>query len=295
MLIRKNRCFAYPVLSNHTKDYKKGSLTATINCITKFNGYIVTVECKIEDNKDIENLVGTGECCYVCHVECPSTNFRKIYKSNKPKIEINLPSENICDKVEFSVDLIAEREIVNFSSETLSAPLSKMKFDFDKGAFIAIGPQYTKKFPRLSEESSGESSSIISIIKSENDFPSIDVVLDNSNKIEIFLCKNAYETYARLKRDSKSISLLSQIFILPALVEVLNQLKNDDENDYCDKKWYQTLDTITSKSPQINASLAESLDSQKTMLEIAQTILQDPLPKATQSIETMFFDSEDDN
>lgn len=286
MLIGKNRCFAYPVLANFTQDYKKGSLTANIKCKESLKGYSIKVDCKISDNEDIENLAKNHKCVYVCHVECVSTKFRKAFISNKPEISFELMQSNVSGNTEFSINLIAKERIENFTSKYFTSFLKGNSVSFDKGSFVAVGPQYQKYFPVLKENSNN--SSFITINLSEKKDSPMEVEIINDEKIVIFLYRDEFKLYAKYKNRNSVKPFILQMVILPALIEVLGLIQSEGES-YQEKFWYKQLEDIVQNIYKDKEKNLDEFVSDVSHLVLAQKILKNPLFEFPSSIQCFEF------
>ena len=295
MLINQNSIFAYPVLANFTGIYKNGEFTADNEDCSYGDNYVFKFHCKLRNNDDISSLLKENKCKYACLVECSDTKFRKLYLSHSPTIDIKQPKASLCGKVEFSINIIATEDIKSFTSEFFSKGWYGRKYDFDKGAFLAIGPQLHKMLPKLNDEHHDTNNSYICILKTDKQKMSVDW---DQDKVLVYLYKEIYDTYEKLKKNKTTLNLIIQMVAVPALIELLDQIKNGsnefDEANLFDTKWYQYLDTKCKKF--YTQELKEYLEENGSMLEFVEKILKSPLAIAFSSMENIFsLDDEEDD
>ena len=297
MLIRQNRLFAYPVLSTFNSDYRKGKFDAEL-CDKSFGEfYVFDCCCTLEDNKSIDNLIKENKCLYSCLVECSKTKFRNLFCSNNPSFEVKILKTELCGKVDFSINIITSDIIKNFSSSEFGKDYSGRTINFDKGAFIAIGPQLCDNFPFLDDKTSKKNRSFIEIRSSLKPEPAMDVDW-NEDKIIINLYKDIYCEYVKSRNNKKIFYILIQMVIVPALMEVFARIDSQDSDQETIRpektKWYQDMNNKYKKKKDIKG-LESAFNSGVSKLTMVQDILEQPLRCAISSLDSLLisFESED--
>lgn len=295
MHIRKNRCFTYPVLAEFSRVYTSGYFYTEVKPHTETDKeYCFNFICSIKKNQDIDNLIKSGLCRFCCLVECQATKLRQDYydsNDNIGVIDIRIPVSDLCGKVEFSVSLVAVSEIKNFTSELFCKEFKGMSFNYAPGDYIAIGIQTDIVLPRLSDSQYVDNESILVIERAESK-DSMKVYLSDPKKIKIRLNQDHYKTYARFKKDKSLKSLLSQMIALPAIAEVLAEIRASGDT-YSNRIWYSKLNEILKKVNNGNGfekifNPEEECFDEFTALDLAQKILKNPLTSAFAALSDLY-------
>ncbi len=298
MLIRKNRLFAYPVLNDLNKNYKKGKFSAKLIDKSFGDYYVFDCHCELENNKSIEALINESKCLYTCLVECGKTKYRYLYSSKTPIFEIKIKKTELCGHVEFSINIVATKKIQNFSSPDLGEDYSGRLINFDEGSFIAIGPQLSENFPMLNDSTFGKNNSFIKIQRCVDPDSSMSVDW-NDNNIIIYLFNDIYQSYLKYKDHKNVFNLLIQMIVVPALMDVFSKIGSELNHDLISPdstKWYQTIDRQYKKE-RSNRCLKDDIESDSSCLTIVQDILKQPLRCAVNSLDDLLisFEGEDMN
>ena len=99
------RSYPHPVVGNRD-DVLNAAFQASIEMSSdKENIYLdIKINCS---SSTINDYLKTGEICYLLHVDCSNTFFRKSYKFAENSFRQTIASENLNDLVEVNVFAIA--------------------------------------------------------------------------------------------------------------------------------------------------------------------------------------------
>lgn len=109
----KNRLFPYPVLCDETDDYSNVRFDASSKVTETMNTVRLTVRFDIDDSA-ILNLIRSGYAEYAVHIECTTTSFRKLIRSDVSEITYEIPKATVNREVAVLAMIIAKRKIENF-------------------------------------------------------------------------------------------------------------------------------------------------------------------------------------
>ena len=235
-----NALFTYPVLSNFNDDFIDVKLiagtTGELNKTAKRS--IIKTYVEIGDNY-INELINCGRAEIIMKVYCSTTKFRKIYTLNRGNDQIELNNRDINKNVEINTFIVAKENIKKYYSDHFNQDYKEMKFNIEKGSILGIGKEENIFFEKDTDDLT-KIESIIKVrdIKQENKPMTVD--FDEKN-IKINLSTTEYQLYC--KYSEYCIPIVNSMIIIPALMDVLNQLTQENSNisEYEDTKWYRVL------------------------------------------------------
>ncbi len=278
----KERYHPYPVLAPYTNDYLNSEFRIeSLEDKTMGKKYLFEIELNIK-NPGLENLIKENKAEYVIHVECSKTSFREVFTSDLSKLEIRIDSSNLDGKVEFSPFIIAKENILNYKDGSFDPIFDGFSFNINKGQYLAIGNR-----------------AIISIIKDKDDLKQLSSIIRiaqvadleketkvnlEGDRIQIMVSNETYEMYTYASRNHNRLRILHSMIVLPALIYVLYELKEDSGNDfeqYSDRRWFQALEV---RMKELGLNLDSNLFSLKSPYELAQILLDYPTKDALNKI-----------
>ena len=125
-------------------------------------------------------------------------------------------------------------------------------------------------------------------------FPFTTVKMVTSNKIRIGLGTKDYDVYAVYSGKTELQSLFHSMLILPALVYVFEELRQEGgEETYHNKEWFLALEKSYAKRG--ITFMEEVLNPEKTSYQLAQEAMELPLSKAFDQIPIFFDTTEEDS
>ena len=267
----KERLYPYPVLSWYSDDYvdKMFQPSTEVTGNKKFYKIILTYKTS---SKSINNLIKEKKATYALHLECTSTRFRSIYKFDDENYEIDIPVGDLNDKVQATRVIIANDEIINYSSPEFHEDFSGRSFNLNKGDVIAIGCPYTF-FADKKDDELAKLPSIFSIKKNSDEAaPSVDVDI-SSEKIVIYLSSNIHERFSLLNVDQLLRTTLVSSIYVPALIYTLEKLTQiTNHEDFEELRWYRVL---AKRLKDLNFDITR-LDSENSVV-IANALIDDPM------------------
>jgi hypothetical protein len=268
-MIYNNRNYPHPILGVND-DFITSSISVELS-ISSDKEIIEIRPLFILANQDLRGFIDQTKASYVSHVYCRGTMFREIFKTNQSLSEpIRIASSKLNGEVEIDFFICADQKIANYKSEQFNPEYGTASFSLEKADIIAFagkGKFYANKSP---EELKAISSIMNVLCTQKSNKPMfLDYV---GNRISIMLCKEDYNNYKLLKNNPNCFGLILSSMVLPALIEALHFLGNEEAEELKEKPWYKILNGIKEKSQGISC------------LQIAQNILEMPLKRTLDSL-----------
>lgn len=287
--------YPHPVLQNDTDDFVNPEFNIQIEPKIQQLDYSFTVATEL-NNEQLKALIEEGIASYSIRISCKNTRFRTIINSNTHQFSFKIPSSYLEGKVLFQPLIVASSEINEYTNDSFSEDYEGISFKIFKGDTLAIGDGFTfdanKQIDPLIKVPS-----IFNIIRDDKrNAPPIEIN-STGDKVNIVLSKENFEKYALLKglqRDYSNLApLVSSIFIVPAIITILEDIKRRIESagnnrefviDEMEEnhRWFKVL---KSKLNELGVKLNESNAFTDSTLSIAYKMVGDPL---TQGLK--FFD-----
>lgn len=234
------RSYPYPVVGNRD-DVPDSAFQASIEMTTdKEYIYIdVNISC---NNNTINEHIKHGDACFLMHVDCSNTFFRKTYKFTETVFRQEISVEYLNDLVEVNVFAIATKKISNYKVLGAHSDYGNLSFDVNLADILAV-TQTTSFHIDERFDSMKRVGSIMQIIENPKSDSELPLEIDfNGEKITILMSKSDFRQYKLLKINETLIAPLTVTIVFPVLLEalrVLNEYSGTDDND-C-PKWAVVL------------------------------------------------------
>lgn len=288
-----NRLFTYPVLSDEKDDFINSifhvdyeqSMQGVNSLKLVFD---ITMNCE-----DLERLIIDGKADYVIHLECSTTAYREVIHSVSKHIEHVIPIGRINGSFDAVAFIILKKNIKNYYCSDWVEDFSDPIPNLTVGTILAYQNLSSLDITKDYEEFTN-AGSIFSVYKrvTEEDCPA-EINLD-STKIRIGLGTKDYDVYAVYSGKTELQSLFHSMLILPALVYVFEELKQEGgEETYHNKEWFLALEKAYSKRGIV--FMEEVLNPEKTSYQLAQEAMELPLSKAFNQIPIFYDTTEEDS
>ena len=287
-----NRLYTYPVLSDEKDDYISSKFS--VNASHTMSG-VNTLQLNFDINldcKEIQNMIDCGKAEYLIHVECSTTAFRTVIKSRLPYINKEIPISRINGTVEMVAFVVVAQDIEKFKCGDWIDDYYGMEFSLKIGSILAYQNLNELHITKDYEEFSNASSIFMVYKRITNEDKPIEVELESS-KIKIGLGTDEYLAYTRFYKKPELQSILNSMIILPALVFVFEELKQEGGiEQYRNRKWYESLEKAYD---QRGINLAnEILNEEKKSIVLAQEAMELPISRALAQIPNIYEEGETD-
>ena len=288
MKIKDSRLFTYPVLAEGRDDYKTCKFAAKVeNSTDAANNLVFDVDLST-DCAEINRLIATGDAEYLFHVECPTTIYREIFTHVVGDFSCKIPSSFVKDKLYRVAFIVLRRDVKNFSCDDWNDDFDGLSFDLQRGSILAyknFEPLPLAEDPNLFKNVG----SIFSVYRKLDDDAPFELNL-TPQKIKIALNAKDYALYRRYCENPTLQPILNALIILPALVSVFEELKQDAQEHESDA-WFSALTAAYKRQKADFKKLLAEEDS----LTLAQMVMGLPLSKALESLAVMFDDTAEDS
>lgn len=288
-----NRLFAYPVLSDEKDDYIKSLFNVDFEQAMQGVNSLKLIFDIAMNCPELEQLILNGQAEYVIHLECSTTAFREVLRSVSKHIEHTIPIGRVNGSFDAVAFVILKKNASNFYCTDWVDDYSGITFSLFPGSILAYQNLQSLDITKDYEEFTN-AGSIFTIYKriTEDDRPA-EINLDSS-KIRIGLGTKDYDIYAIYATKTELQALFHSMLILPALVYVFEELKQEGgEETYHNKEWFIALENAYSKRGIV--FMEEVLYAEKTSYQLAQEAMELPLSKAFDQIPVFFDTTEEDS
>ena len=215
------------------------------------------------------------------------TIYREIFNSVVGKFSCKIPLSLVKDKLYFVGFIVLRRDVKNFSCNDWNDDFDGLSFNLQRGSILAY-----KNFPTIAlvEDPNlfKNVGSIFSVYRKIGDAP-FELNL-TPQKIKIGLNAKDYALYRRYCENPTLQPILNTMIILPALVSLFDELKQDLQEHESDA-WFSALTAAYKRHEADFKKLLADEDS----LTLAQMVMGLPLTKALESMAVMLNDTAEDS
>lgn len=274
----KNRLFPYPVLCMENDDYIDSSFEVTCSIEERISDVVLNFDITLE-NDDLKFLIHKGFAEFAIHLECSKTVFRTMVSTPSSKIQYSIPKSRVNGEIEVLALIVAAKKISGYRSESLNEDYDGESINFEKGAILAYYNLPEIRIFKNYEELVANDSFFTIVKRISQDKEEIHPITYDiaDNKIKILVDENVYDEYIKYRSNQNLESVFHSLLVLPALVYMIDVLRNETVERYEQFYWYQKIKQSLKAQ---NLNFEEILDGEKSNVEIAQEMLLLPINKA---------------
>lgn len=279
----KNRLFPYPILCNENDDYVDSYFYGKCELKEEISDLVLDFDLFLENNEELEWLIRDGYAEYAVHIECSYTGFRTVIKKAGNHFSYRIPKSKVNVEIEIVCAIVASKQIVSFESNNLNEDYEDEEISFARGAILAYYNLPKIYVTKNYEELTGENAFFTIIKRVKTDEQEINpVIYDiNGSKIKILVDEEIYNEYAKYHTNPNMEALMSSLLVMPAIMYMIETVREEGiENidKYKPLYWYQKI----SKACKLQGQdfYRDYLATNKTCIEIAQQLLQNPINRA---------------
>lgn len=286
------RLYAYPVLSEEKDDYNNSvfdiSLNYRMQSVSELN---FDFDIKM-NNEELQHLLTSGKAEFVIHMECSTTAFRTTLHTIAEQISFSVPVGRLNGKIEVTALIIAKEKITNFTSKDWNEDFDSISFEFLKGTILGYKNLPTLDIVKNFEELSNASSIFMVYKRLTTEPKPMDVNIDSA-QIKIGLGTQEYELYSRFCKKVQFQPILNSMIVLPALVYVFEELKQENGIESNEgKAWFLSLNKAYEKR---GIDFIDEIQSEeKTSVQLAQEAMEIPLSEALVMLSELFDNVEEE-
>lgn len=231
-------------------------------------------------NHEIQALLEAGRAEFVVHIHCIRTCYRKSFRSQSANQIITIKSDDLRDKVELEMFVIASQIIQDYRPESAHKDYSGFTFELNEGDILAYGgiTNFVAHKQWLASEAVGSF-----MVLEEGDWKAgpMKVVLERP-KISIVLSRDDFRRYKSLAKARRFDRIFHSALVLPALIYAVTQMI-DAADAYSDRKWFQVLEDRRTNDPELSSEAWEIGNAPV----IAQKLLSNPLDRTLTALVEM--------
>ncbi len=135
------RSYPHPVIGNRD-DVPNAVFQTSIQMSSDKENIYMEVEAG-SNSQVLENGINTGDICYILHVDCSNTFFRKAYSFNTNKHRQMIASENLNDLIEVNVFAVAAKKITSYQLAEAHPDYGSISFEIAEGDILAVSNTMT--------------------------------------------------------------------------------------------------------------------------------------------------------
>ncbi|WP_274649017.1 hypothetical protein [Paenibacillus humicola] len=268
------RQYPHPVLSYFADDVIDSDFQASLKSSKTQNTYIFEAQC-VTSSDGINQLIEEKKACFAFHFECSTTRYRKLFKSFDSDFSFQLSADSLEGKVQICSFILAAENVEQYSLPEFHPDYEGHTFYIKKGDVLAVDAERTF-FAEKEYDPLKRVPSIFSVQPNRGEnAPPFD--MDSSgHKIIIKLSADNFEYYKTISLNQNLQPLLSSLIIMPALVSILEIIKNsvDQEVELEECRWYRV---IRSRLKELGIETENKSTFSDSTVAVAQKLIGEPL------------------
>ncbi len=276
----RNRLFPYPVLCIDNDDYIDSEFYVESMFKEELTELSFSFDIFLNNNEELQFLIRNGYAEFVIHMECSTTAFRTIIRTSGNNVKYKIAKSKVNNDIALLGAIVAKEKISGFKSKHLNEDYDE-EVSFEKGAILAYY-NLPKVFVIKNYEELANNNAFFTVIKRvsmEKDEQNPVVYDINDAKIKILVDEEIYNEYIKYRTNPNMEPLTNTLLIMPALVYMVDILRNEGTENFKHLYWYQKIN----KSCQLQGINFEDdiiNNDDKTSIEIAQSMLGLPITRA---------------
>lgn len=287
-MVIKNKIFPYPVLAEELDDYKGSQFKATVSISEQnVSDTVLSFDLELTDST-LQRLISDGKATYVIHIECGTTAFRTVVKTVKNKFQYRISNKRVNGDVVLLAMVVANEDVPFYRNSNLNEDYDGMDIFLKAKSILAydnIGIVVIEK--EYEELANSESFFTLSKRIKRDDEEEQPVEYDISgDKIVISVYPETYKMYIGISFEPRMQSLVKSLIVIPALVYMLETVREDEVNDfdaYKTKNWFIRLSkACATRNIDFVNDILENYD--KSIIWHAQQLTSLPIEKTFKDI-----------
>ena len=271
-----NISFPHPVLGigNDVSSEIKKIDVDDVEINSSDHSYEIKIKYSFDD-EDLKQLVKDGKAEFICEATCTNTLYREIMKSEKPKIEFEIPRKQVKGKVEFICLLVAKEEIESYSNTNFHSDYNGFSFDIEQGEVLVYFGDFSFNADIKYEKLKAVSSFMEIVPNEELTYTYVDL---KNNKIEIQLPLETYNIFQSdfISQEVKFTPVFHSSIVFNALLTALYNF--EEHKDYL---WAKAIDYRLKNEKQFKEI---NFADKENIPEIAQMLLGNPFKRLLEGL-----------
>lgn len=238
------------------------------------DSYEIKVKLKYE-NPDLKQLIVDEKAEFLCEVTCSNTLYRELFKSDKGKIEFQIPKKDVKGRVEFICLLVTKENLIEYSNSDAHLDYNGYTFDLDQGDVLAYFGEFSFNAD-IKYEKLKAVSSFMEIVENEDlKYTYVDL---EKHKIEIQLPTETYNIYRSdiISQEAKFSPVFHSSVVLNALLIALYNFE-----EYKKFRWAEVIEYRLNNDKELKD---KNFDDKENIPEIAQILLGNPFKRLLEGL-----------
>lgn len=282
MDIRADKMYPYPVLADFLDDYKDNTAFST-EMAYSHEGYEHRIEISASlTDVGIQKLIDEHKASFTYHVECNQTGFRQVYKTDKASFTIPLSNKKVRGKVQVCAFITAEKDLRGWSDKSFDDDYTGMTFDIDAGSTLAVSSSQLNLVISDKVDDLTDAPSIFNIIQNKDEKVYVMEFEEGGDKIMVKLPFNEFLVFKTLNSSARMQPVLYSMTLVPALIYVLDLIKNSQQDDldvWESYSWYRSIKKTLKANFSIDFDSQDDIDDMNSV-KLAQELIGVPFDDA---------------
>lgn len=236
---------------------------------TEEKTYKISFDIK-HDNDELKKLVEEGKAVFFCEINCTNTCYRKSFRFQNSKFELEILRNDVRGTVEISCLLLTNTIVNHYYNTAFHPDYNEICFDLDEGEVLAFFGEISFNAD-IKYEKLKAVSSFMEVVQNEEDAEYTEIDLDG-HRILIKLPPEDYESFSNttISKNSEFVPVIHSSIVLNAL---LAGLYNYETYLTQNKLWALTLKERL-KSEEFRGI---NIEDKENIVKIAQILLGNPV------------------
>ena len=275
MKLNERMRYPHPVLSEFSSDYTTGEFSASFfHQVTDDDQLKITSNLSV-DCDELRVLIENQKASAGYFVICRRTYFNHLQRVSLGESEKFFELSRLYGAVSLRPVIWTLEDVENYASPLIDAEFGK-DIIIMKGAVIAMGPEF--RFS-IDQQKFKPFETIFDLAQSEDIKPGMIKVDPERDKITILAEPGTYNSIAYMRNILLGRTILLNAVYMPAVMDVVSRLQIDGAG-LEGKYWYRVF-----KAKCDDMGIDPS-DDTLSPLEVAQTLLREPLQATTKAMES---------
>ena len=279
----KNKYYPYPVIAEGNDSYESSKFLTDVDFASAGHNIKFTL-CAEVDNEMLKKMIAAGSVKYAHHIECQQTCFRTLVLTDESVFEYSIHESQLNGLVQVCSFIMADEDISAYANPDFAKDYRGIKFNLDRGCIMAIGSQVNITINKDKEDLS-RTSSIFAIRRNHDPAQKQLHVVTSGSKIVVMVPEKTCNQYLSLSTTPTFVPVLHSMVIMPALMQVLFELKEAAMQgilfNYEEYRWFTALRKTAGK---LALKFDENAIAQMDVFQVAQEFLDTPVVKALENI-----------
>lgn len=279
-MLRSDVSYPYPIVRTTAVDFYTTVFNDEITIEATSDGYRLKTNFSV-NNESVSEMIAKGKLRYAVGITCKSTLLREMHYVD-PDDVITIHAGKVHYQVNYIAYIIATEDIPLYLLDDFIDDYKDVDYSLKEGSVVGIG--LSRSFKALYEADHIKDAASIITVSGSDQAKHMTVDLDNP-QISVILPQEQCTSYKNCKGRKDKYPLLNSVVVIPALMEAITAIGNQEDDEMSKRPWFITLEMeIKRLAKQLNESEDYLYEHP---LRTAQIIMDNISGYALKSIEDM--------